>query len=107
MLERWDALYISTVNKADALTGESCSPRSFRVNHPDYSDAAAVGTWLKTQPQGKWAVMGSDTAWGRNSGTSFKATAIGMSKQVVTEGYAALGTNDFADRKSTRLNSSH
>ncbi|MBS4049330.1 MAG: ABC transporter substrate-binding protein [Alphaproteobacteria bacterium] len=96
MLERWDALYISTINKADALTGESCSPRSFRVNHPDYSDASAVGTWLKTQQQGKWAVMGSDTAWGRNSGASFKTTAEGMGKSVVTEGYAALGANDFA-----------
>lgn len=96
MLERWDAVMIGTVPKADALTGAECSPRYFRANIPDYADAATVGTWLKDQKEKKWAVMGSDTAWGRNSGASFTKTAGGLSAQVVTEGYAGLGTNDFA-----------
>lgn len=96
MLERWDAVMIGTVPKADALTGTECSPRYFRANIPDYADAATVGTWLKDQKEKKWAVMGSDTAWGRNSGASFTKTAGGLSAQVVTEGYAGLGTNDFA-----------
>lgn len=96
MLDRWGALYISTINKADAITGSECEPMMFRVNHPDYSDAATVGAWLDKQPQQKWAVMGSDTAWGRNSGTSFEATAKKLGKQVVVQGYAGLGTNDFA-----------
>lgn len=96
MLERWDALYIGTIPKADTLTGSECSPRFFRSNVPDAGDAATVGTWLKEQPEKKWAVMGSDTAWGRNSGGSFTATATGLQRQVVTTGYAALGTSDFA-----------
>lgn len=96
LLERWDAVMMGTIPKADALTGAECSPRYFRVNVPDAADAAAVGSWLKEQPEGKWAIMGSDTAWGRNSGQSFTATAGGLNKKVVVSGYAGLGTNDFA-----------
>lgn len=96
MLERWDALYISTINKADAITGADCSPRMFRVNHPDASDAATVKPWLNDQPETKWAVMGSDTAWGRNSGESFGRTAQAVGKEMVSDDYAGLGTNDFA-----------
>ncbi|MFC4624097.1 ABC transporter substrate-binding protein [Daeguia caeni] len=96
MLERWDAVMVGTISKADALTGAECSPRYFRVNIPDYADAATVGTWLKEQPEKKWAIMGSDTAWGRNSGASFTKTAEGLGGQIMTEGYAGLGTNDFA-----------
>lgn len=96
MLERWDAVMMGTIPKADALTGVECSPRYFRANIPDYADAATVGTWLDEQSEKKWAIMGSDTAWGRNSGASFTKTTQGLSRDVVTEGYAGLGTNDFA-----------
>lgn len=96
MLERWGAVMVGTVPKADALTGAECSPRFFRANVPDYADAAAVGSWLGTQNEKKWAVMGSDTAWGRNSGASFSKTAKGLGRDITTEGYAGLGTNDFA-----------
>lgn len=96
MLERWDAVMMGTISKADALTGAECSPRYFRANVPDYVDAATVGTWLKDQPEKKWAIMGSDTAWGRNSGASFTKTAEGLGGAVATANYAGLGTNDFA-----------
>ena len=46
MVERWDALYISTINKTDKLTGDTCQARVFRVNRPDAADAAAVRPWL-------------------------------------------------------------
>lgn len=96
MLERWDAVMMGTIPKADALTGAECSPRYFRANVPDYVDAATVGTWLENQAEKKWAIMGSDTTWGRNSGASFTKTAQGLNGEVVAEGYAGLGTNDFA-----------
>lgn len=96
MLERWDAVMMGTIPKADALTGAECSPRYFRANVPDSADAAAVGTWLEGQAEKKWAIMGSDTAWGRNSGASFTKTAKELNREVVTDGYAGLGTNDFA-----------
>lgn len=96
MLERWDALYVVTINKADALTGANCVPRVFRVNHPDEQDAAIVRPWLGTRKEAKWAIVAADIAWGRNSGKSFAAAAKANGKELVGEFYPAFGTNDFA-----------
>ncbi|MDB5363658.1 MAG: amino acid substrate-binding protein [Rhodospirillales bacterium] len=96
MLERWDAMFVATINKADDITGKSCNSRLFRANHPDYSDAVTVAPWLAARKEVKWAVMGSDTAWGRNSGASFAKAAAASGKTVVTDNYASLGSNDFA-----------
>ena len=67
MLERWNAIYVSTINKANALTGASCQPLMFRVNRPDASDAAVVQPWLKTRKEAKWAIMAADISWGHDS----------------------------------------
>ncbi len=96
MVERWDAIYISTINKTDKLTGDSCQPRVFRVNRPDNSDAATVRPWLATRKEAKWAVMANDIAWGRDSGSSFSASAKSLGKNIVVENYAPAGANDFA-----------
>ncbi|HXE49448.1 MAG TPA: ABC transporter substrate-binding protein [Ramlibacter sp.] len=96
MLDRWDALYVSTINKSNKLTGDSCVPRMFRVNHSDAQDAAVVKPWLATRKEGKWAIIGADSAWGRDSGKSFGDAARTGGKQVMTEHYPALGTNDYA-----------
>jgi branched-chain amino acid transport system substrate-binding protein len=96
MLERWDALYVVTINKADKLTGDSCVPRVFRVNHPDEQDAAVVRPWLGTRKETKWAIVAADIAWGRNSGQSFAAAAKANNKEIVGEFYPAFGTNDYA-----------
>src|SRR6185369_3645570 len=53
MLDRWDALYVSTINKSNKLTGDSCVPRMFRVNHSDAQDAAVVKPWLATRKEGE------------------------------------------------------
>jgi len=96
MLERWDALYVVTINKADKLTGDSCVPRVFRVNHQDAQDAAVVRPWLGTRKETKWAIVAADIAWGRNSGQSFAAAAKAHNKEIVGEFYSPFGTNDFA-----------
>ena len=95
-LVRWNALYISTINKADDITGKACSPRMFRMNHPDASDAAVVQPWLKQQKQQKWAILAADMAWGRNSGESFTKAAQANGRTIVVESYAPFGTNDYA-----------
>ena len=96
MLERWDALYVSTINKSDKLTGDSCVPRMFRVNRQDAQDAAAVKPWLATRKEVKWAVIAADMAWGRDSGHSFSDAAKANGKTLVAEHYSAFGTNDYA-----------
>ncbi len=96
MVGRWDALYLSTINKTDKLTGDTCQPRVFRVNRPDAADAVTVKPWLATRKEMKWAIMANDIAWGRNSGESFAKGATSLGKQIVSENYAAAGANDFA-----------
>lgn len=96
MLARWDAIYVSTINKSDKLTGESCGPRVFRVNKQDAQDAAVVKPWLAKRKEGKWAIMAADIAWGRDSGRSFVEAAKAGKKQIVAELYSPFGTNDFA-----------
>lgn len=95
-LGKWDALYISTINKANAITGASCNARMFRVNHPDKSDAAVLKPWLKTRKEAKWAVIGMDGAWGRDSAASFKSAAELNGKKIVSESFSPLGASDYA-----------
>lgn len=96
MLGRWNAIYISTISKANAITGSSCVERMFRVNHPDNSDAAVVRPWLATRKETKWAIIAADVAWGRDSGASFKQAAAANTRTVVSENYPPFGTNDYA-----------
>ncbi|MBZ0224434.1 MAG: ABC transporter substrate-binding protein [Comamonas sp.] len=96
MLNRWNAVYVATVTKGNDITGAQCQPRLFRVNRPDYSDGAVIQPWLATRSETKWAIVGADYAWGRNSGDSFKKAAAATGKTIVSENYPALGSNDYA-----------
>lgn len=96
MLERWDAIYVSTINKSNKLTGDSCQPRMFRVNRLDAADAAVVRPWLGTRKETRWAIVAADIAWGRDSGNSFSNAAKAHNKEIVSENYSPFGTNDFA-----------
>lgn len=95
-LNRWDALYVSVVNKSPKLTGDSCHPRMFRANHSDDMDLAIVAPWLKDQKQQNWAIIAADYLWGRGSGAAFKTTAQKLGKSVKLEVFPPLGTADFA-----------
>lgn len=96
MLGRWNALYVATVTKANDITGKQCQPRLFRVNRPDYSDAAVIQPWLATRSEAKWAIVAADYAWGRGSGEGFRKAAAATGKTVVSENYPPLGSNDYA-----------
>jgi len=95
-LARWNAVYVSTVAKANDITGKQCQRRLFRVNRPDYSDAAVVQPWLATRPETKWAIVAADIAWGRNSGESFGKAAAATGKTIVSDNYPPFGSNDYA-----------
>lgn len=96
MLQRWDAIYVSTINKANQITGAACQPRMFRVNRLDASDGAVVTPWLAGRKEEKWAIIGADIAWGRDSGASFIKSAQANKRSIVSENYSPFGTNDFA-----------
>ncbi len=96
MLQRWNALFVATINKANDITGKQCQARLFRVNRPDNSDAAVIQPWLKTRPEAKWAIVAADIAWGRNSGESFTKAVTSTGKSIVSENYPPFGSNDYA-----------
>jgi branched-chain amino acid transport system substrate-binding protein len=96
LMERWGSIYISTINKADELTGANCVPRVFRVNTQSAMDAATVKPWLASRKEKKWAIVAIDIAWGRGSGRLFGETAKSLGKDIVAELYTPANTNDFA-----------
>lgn len=95
-LNRWDAMYVSVVNKSPKITGESCHARMFRANHTDDMDLAIVSPWLKEQAETEWGVLAADYVWGRGSAKGFKNAAAAVGKNVKIEVYPPLGTKDFA-----------
>jgi len=95
-VERWDALYLSTINKTDRLTGDACNPRVFRANHSDSMDMAVIRPWLKTRAEKDWVIIGADYAWGRDSAAAFTRAAQAEGKAVKLALFAPLGSKDYA-----------
>lgn len=95
-LENWDAIYVSSINKSNRLTGEACNPRSFRANHSDAMDMAVIGPWLKTRAEKDWVIIAADYAWGRDSAEEFAAAATAAGKNVKGKFFAPLGSKDYA-----------
>jgi len=96
LMERWGSIYVSTINKADELTGANCVPRVFRVNTQSLMDAATVKPWVAGRKEKKWAVVAVDIAWGRGSGDLFSKAVKSLSKEMTAELYTPANTNDFA-----------
>jgi len=96
LMDRWGSIYISTINKADELTGANCVARVFRANTQSAMDAATVKPWLAQRKEKKWAVVAIDIAWGRGSGHLFAETAKSLGKEITAELYVPANSNDFA-----------
>ena len=95
-VERWDALYLSSINKSNRLTTDACNPRMFRANHSDAMDMAVVGPWLKGRKEKEWVIIAADYAWGRDSADEFAAAAAAAGKTIKGKFFAPLGTKDYA-----------
>jgi branched-chain amino acid transport system substrate-binding protein len=96
LMDRWGSIYVSTINKADELTGANCTSRVFRVNTQSSMDAATVKPWLAGRKEKKWAVVAADIAWGRGSSELFRAAVKSLGKEVTVELYTPANINDFA-----------
>jgi branched-chain amino acid transport system substrate-binding protein len=96
-LQRWDALYVSTLSKSDRITGDSCNPRMFQANHSDAMDLAIVQPWLKeNSKETRFAIIANDYVWGRDSAESFTKAADKLGKKVELSIFPPVGTKDFA-----------
>lgn len=96
LMDRWGSIYVSTINKADELTGANCVTGVFRVNTQSAMDAATVKPWLAQRKEKKWAVVAIDIAWGRGSGKLFGETVKSLGGELVADLYTPANTNDFA-----------
>lgn len=95
-LEKWDALYLATINKSNKLTADACNTRMFRANHSDAMDMAVIGPWLKSRPEKDWVIMAADYAWGRDSAEEFTKAAKVAGKTLKASYFAPIGTKDYA-----------
>lgn len=96
-LQRWDALYVSTLSKSDRITGDSCNSRMFQANHSDAMDLAIVQPWLKNNAkETRFAIIANDYVWGRDSAASFTKAADNLGKKVELSIFPPVGTKDFA-----------
>lgn len=96
-LQRWDALYVSTLSKSDRITGDSCNPRMIQANHSDAMDLAMVQPWLKENAkESRFAIIANDYVWGRDSAESFTKAAEKLGKKVDVSIFPPVGTKDFA-----------
>ena len=96
LLERWDALYITTIAKADPITGADCKPRLFRTNMSNAMDAAAIKSWLSNRKERKWAIIASDITFARGSAELFAKTIKEIGGTVTGEFYPPSNSSDFA-----------
>lgn len=96
LLERWNALFISSIPRADQVTGSECRFLGIRTNNQVAILNAAIREWLSSRTEKKWAIIGPDTAFGRGSGAGFKSTAQASGGTITDEFYAPLNTNDYA-----------
>src|SRR3546814_6746591 len=93
-LADWNAIFMSSINGDGRLTAESFVPNFFRANTSGPMGTRAISLFLRDSQMKSFFAIGMDYAWGHNSVQVF-------------EGELKKANKEFADRKSTRLNSSH
>jgi branched-chain amino acid transport system substrate-binding protein len=96
LLERWNALYISTMSKGDTITGSECKPRLFRVIPNNSMDTAATKSWLSSREEKKWAIIAADITFARGSADLFKQLLKDTGRELAIDLYPAANTNDYA-----------
>lgn len=96
LLERWNALFVSSIPRADQVTGTECKFLGVRTNNQIAILNAAIKEWISSRGEKKWAIIGPDTAFGRGSGAGFRSTAEAAGGTITDEFYAPLNTSDYA-----------
>ncbi len=96
LLERWDALYVTTMAKADGITGSDCKPRLFRANMSNSMDSAAIKNWLSTRSEKKWAIVATDITFARGSAELFSKLVRESGGAVLSEHFPPAQTSDYA-----------
>jgi branched-chain amino acid transport system substrate-binding protein len=95
-LTEWNAIFVSSDNGDGRLTGESFVPNFFRANTSGPMGTRAVALYLRQGGFKKFAALGMDYAWGRNSIGVFKDEVKKAGKEFVADIYSPIGTKDYS-----------
>jgi branched-chain amino acid transport system substrate-binding protein len=95
-LAEWNAIFVSSDNGDGRLTGESFVPNFFRANTSGPMGTRAVALYLRQGGFKKFAALGMDYAWGRNSIGVFKDEVKKAGKEFVSDIYSPIGTKDYS-----------
>lgn len=78
------------------LAGKNCSPYTFLIGHTMYNVSAPIAPWFLKNVGDKVFLVGVDYATGRDIALHFREAFEEIGGQVVGEGYAPLGTTEYA-----------
>jgi branched-chain amino acid transport system substrate-binding protein len=89
------ATFINVISRDDALTGETCSPRAFRVAASNSMLVNTAASQIGNAGVKKWAIIAPDYSFGRDAAESLKEAVKNSGGTVVKEVYPPLGTTEY------------
>lgn len=95
-LEKWNAIFVSSINGDGRLTAESLVPNFFRANSSGPMGARAISLFLRESKMTKFFALGMDYAWGHNSVQVFESELKNANKEFVGKVFSPTGTKDFS-----------
>ena len=88
--------FMITVSTAESLTGENCNGYTFRANTHTYQNQKPNAEWAMENLGTKFATMGADYSWGRESVGAFVEVAERNGGEVVEQVWPELGATDYS-----------
>jgi len=88
--------FMITVSTAESLTGENCNGYTFRTNTHTYQNMKPTAEWAMENLGTRFATMGADYSWGRESVGAFVEVAEQNGGEVVEQVWPELGATDYS-----------
>jgi branched-chain amino acid transport system substrate-binding protein len=88
--------FMITVSTAESLTGENCNGYTFRANTHTYQNQKPTAEYAMENLGTRFATMGADYSWGRESVGAFVEVARENGGEVVEQVWPELGATDYS-----------
>lgn len=95
-LDRWDMIFMSSINGDGRLTAESFVPNFFRANTSGPMGTRAIALFLRDSEMKNFFAIGMDYAWGHNSVQVFENELKKANKEFAGKVFSPTGTKDFS-----------
>lgn len=88
--------FMITVSTAESLTAGNCKPYTFRSNTHTFQNQKPSAEWAMDNLGTRFATMGADYSWGRESVGAFVEVAQQNGGEVVEQVWPELGATDYS-----------